>query len=83
MKDRSQRLQVANEVKLNCINHDLNEDFGTKILFGMLDQYVEKGTSYNNKEIRLVGRYDRPRYYLVNLHNDSAKRDTVLIKTRE
>jgi hypothetical protein len=80
MRTREQRLATVNEVKLQCINHQLSDDLGTRVLYTMLDRYVNAGETYEDKRIRLVKRYDRPRYYLVNLHNDPNKRDTVLIR---
>jgi hypothetical protein len=83
MKSRAERLAVANEVKLQCLNHDLSDDIGTRVLFRMLDKYVDEGETYENKEIKLAKRYDRPRFYLVNLLNNKAVKDTVIIRTRE
>ena len=80
MKTRAQRLSTANETKIQCIEHNLTEDLGTKVLFKMLDKYVDEGTTYLNKEIKLVRRYDVKRFYLVNLYNDAKINDTVLIR---
>jgi hypothetical protein len=82
-RTRAERLATANEVKLLCIEHQLSDDVGTRVLYLMLDKYVDKGETYLNKEIRLTKRYDRPRYYLVNLYNDKAHTDTVIIKSRD
>ena len=83
MKSRSERLQISTETKLQCIQHELGDDIGTKVLFRMLDKYVEDGTTYIDKEIKLAKRYDMPRYYFVNLYNDPARRDVVLIRTQK
>ncbi len=83
MKSRAERLATANEVKLVCMEHQLSDDIGTQVLYRMLDKYVDDGETYVNKEIRLTKRYDRPRYFLVNLYNDEAKKDTVVIKCRD
>jgi hypothetical protein len=83
MKSRTERLSTANEVKLVCIEHQLSDDIGTQVLYRMLDKYVDDGETYINKEIRLTKRYDRPRYFLVNLYNDETKKDTVVIKCRD
>lgn len=80
---RKKRLLTVNETKMKCIEHDLTDDIATKILFTMLDNYVNDGTSYVNKELVLQGHYDRPRKYLINLYNDVSKRDTVLIRSIE
>lgn len=76
----SQRLVTVNETKMKCIEHDLTDDLATKILFRMLDNYHENGSVYENVELRLKGRYDRERKYVVNLYNDATKKDTVLIR---
>ena len=81
MRTRAQRLLTANETKLQCIEHNLSNDLGTKILFKMLDKYVEEGTTYVNKQINLVNRYDIKRFYFVNLLNDEKVKDTVLIRS--
>ena len=49
----------------------------------MLDKYVDEGETYVGKEVKLAKRYDRPRYYLVNLYNDNSIKDTVIIRSRE
>ncbi len=81
MRSRSDRLATANDVKIQCIQHQLSDDIGTRVLYRMLDKYVEEGETYIGKEIKLAKRYDQPRYYLVNLHNDPKVKDTVLIRT--
>ena len=83
MRTRAERLATLNEVKLVCMEHELSDDIGTRVLYSILDKYVDNGETYVNKEIRLVKRYDRPRYYLVNLYNDKTKVDTVVIKSRD
>ena len=80
MRTRAQRLATANETKMQCIEHNLSDDLGTKVLFSMLDKYVEEGTTYLNKKIKLVRRYDIERFYLVNLFNDIKIKDTILIR---
>lgn len=79
-KPKSKRLQVVNEVKLNCINHNINNELATRILFQMLDNYYEKGTTYINKKLTLTLRGDVDRYYSVNLYNRLHKKDVVVIK---
>jgi hypothetical protein len=32
MRTRAQRLATANEVKLHCIEHQLSDDLGTRVL---------------------------------------------------
>ena len=82
MRTRSERLATANEVKMQCIQHELSDDIGTQVLYRMLDKYVEEGITFIDKEVKLAKRYDRPRYYLVNLHNNAQINDTVLIRIR-
>jgi len=82
MRSRSERLATANDVKMQCIQHQLSDDIGTRVLYSMLDKYVEQGETYIGKEIKLAKRYDQPRYYLVHLYNDPQVQDTVLIRTR-
>ena len=82
-KTKSQRLQILNEAKLSCLEHDLQDQIASKVLFRMLDNYYENGTTYINKELTLHLRYDMPRKYVVNLYNDMDKKDTVIIKISE
>lgn len=76
----SQRLIIVNETKLKCIELNLNHDIATKVLFAMLDNYHRDGTTYIDKELKLNGRYDIPRKYVINLWNDQSNKDTVLIR---
>ena len=80
-RSRTERLASVNETKLKIIELDLMNDLATQILFKMLDNYHAKGTTYLNKELTLVGRHAVPRKYVVNLYNDSKKKDIVLIRT--
>lgn len=75
-----QRLQTVNETKMKCIDLDLLDDIATRILFQMLDNYHKNGTTYINKELRLNIRHHTPRKYVVNLYNDTLKKDCVLIR---
>jgi hypothetical protein len=79
-RSASERLVAVNETKLKCIEHDLTEDLATKILFTMLDNYHKKGTTYIKKDLKLAGRHQTPRKYVVNLYNDRNKKDVVLIR---
>lgn len=76
----SQRLKSINETKMKCIELDLLDDIATKVLFQMLDNYHKDGTTYINKELRLNIRHHIPRKYVVNLYNDTRKKDSVLIR---
>lgn len=79
-KTKSERLKIVNETKLKCIEHDLTDDLATKILFTMLDNYYEKGTTYIGKELRLGRNQHILRKYVVNLYNEKKKTDVVLIR---
>jgi hypothetical protein len=79
-KTSGERLITVNEIKMKCIEHDLTNDTATKVLFIMLNNYHRDGTTYINKELKLSGRYDIPRKYVINLWNDQTKTDTVLIR---
>jgi hypothetical protein len=74
------RLATINDIKLKCIQHNLQDDPATKILFKLLDDYHQNGTIYH-LELKLKRRYDRPRKFLVDLYNDINKKDTVMIRT--
>ena len=78
-KPRSDRLVIVNETKMKCIEHDILNDPATKVLFKILDNYHEKGLPCHI-ELPMKLRYDRPRKYVVDLHNQAGKLDTVLIR---
>lgn len=82
-RKKSDRLLIANEVKMQCIDHDLMGELGTKVLFRMLDNYVDHGTTYINKELGILQLSQRPRKYVVKLYNDPSKVDTVVISVDE
>ena len=87
MKTIAERLQVVEEIRANCGAKDLTRDLGTKVLFAILDDYLEKGTIYLDKELRIIGnstpalRNSAPCKYVLNLYNDSGKTDTVVIRS--
>lgn len=82
-KTKSQRLKTVNEVKMKCIDHDLEDELATKILFTMLDNYYNRGTTYIDKKLQLNLKFDINRYYLVNLFNNQQMRDEVVIRADE
>lgn len=56
----------------------------TKILYAMLNNYVNDGTTYVRKELRFFAPRDTmPRKFVVNLYNDKSKEDHVLIRVAE
>jgi len=87
MKTRAERLQVVEEIRANCVSKELTKDLGTKVLFAILDDYLEKGTVYLDKELRIIGnstpalRNSAPCKYVLNLYNDPEKTDTVVIRS--
>jgi hypothetical protein len=89
MKTRAERLFTVEEIRRNCIAKELTKDLGTKVLFAVLDDYLEKGTIYLEKELRIIGnsspalRNSAPCKYVLNLYNDRAKTDTVVIRAYE
>lgn len=83
-RTQKQRLVVANETKFACLEHTLERDVATKILFTMLDNYVEHGTTYIGKELKFsLPCAGGPRKYVINLYNDIGKKDVVVIKRIE
>jgi hypothetical protein len=78
-RKRSDRVCVVNEVKMRCIEHDLMDEIGTKVLFRILDEYVEKGTPCVGKELGILKLSQRPRKYVIRLFDDPSKTDTVVI----
>ena len=80
-KSRKQRHVIVTETKINCMQHTLGSNLATKILFTMLDNYEQTGTTYLGKELKFTLFGDIPRKYVINLYNDVNKKDTVLITT--
>ena len=86
MKTRAERQSVVEEIRANCFAKELTKDLGTKVLFAILDDYLEKGTIYLGKELRIIGnstpalRNSAPCKYVLNLYNDPEKTDTVVIR---
>lgn len=78
-KTKSERLQVVNEIKMNCIENKLGNQVALKVLYMMLDNYYQHGTTYINKKLTLLLYNSVPRYILVNLYNDINKTDKVII----
>jgi hypothetical protein len=79
-KTYEQRLRIVQETLENIQKNGLDHEIATKILRTMLQNYLEKGTSYVNKELHFTG---SPRKYLVNLRNMRSVQDTIVIKTIE
>lgn len=78
-KTKSERLQVVNEIKMNCIEQNYGNNITIKVLYAMLENYYLYGTTYINKKLTLLLYNSVPRYILVNLYNDINKTDKVLI----
>ncbi len=87
MKTRAERLLTVEEIRSNCEAKELTRDLGTKVLFAILDDYLEKGTVYLEKELRIIGnstpalRNSAPCKYELNLYNNPSKTDTVVIRS--
>ena len=41
-KTKSERLQVVNEIKMNCIENRLGNQVALKVLYMMLDNYYQE-----------------------------------------
>lgn len=78
-RTESQRLSIANEIKLKIIQHNLDNDPASKILWAILDRYVKTGEPVNTN-LFLKNRYDIERKYVVELHNNQHIKDVVMIR---
>jgi hypothetical protein len=89
MKSRAERLQVIQEVQSQLTTLGLNSDLGTQVLNRILADYLETGSPYLGKELRIIGnsspamRNSVPSKYVINLYNDPEKRDTIVIRPQE
>lgn len=81
-KTKQERQQTVSEVKFNIINKDLENEIASKVLFRMLDIYVETGQPVIEKELSLHLPGDAPRKFVVNLYNQKNRMDTVVIKSK-
>ena len=75
-KTKSERLQVVNEIKMNCIENRFGNQVALKVLYMMLDNYYQEGTTYINKKLTLQ---NNEQMIVVNLYNDKGKIDKVII----
>ena len=75
-KTKSERLHVVNEIKMNCIENKLGNQVALKVLYMMLDNYYQEGTTYINKKLTLQ---NNEQMIAVNLYNDKNKIDKVII----
>ena len=78
-KTKSERLQVVNEIKMNCIEQNYGNHVALNVLYAMLENYYQCGTTYINKKLTLNLRDNIPRIIVVNLYNDIGKTDKVII----
>jgi len=82
-----ERAVIVQEVRTACREKNLEKELATAVLFQMLNNYLTHGTTYIAKDIRIIGnstpelRGSAPAKYVVNLYNDSEKRDTVVIRS--
>lgn len=73
---------VSMETREQCKTLKLEDLPATKILYAMLTNYVNDGTTYVNKELRFHASQDiMPRKFIVSLHNNKGKKDSVLIRS--
>ena len=88
MKTLGERRQVLTQIETSCTSRKLMGDLGTKIMLLIVQDYVATGTTYLNKEVRIVGnstpelRASVPCKYVLNLYNDPEKPDTVVIRAQ-
>jgi hypothetical protein len=75
-KTKSERLQIVNEIKMNCIENRLGNQVALKVLYMMLHNYYQEGTTYINKKLTLQ---NNEQMIVVNLYNDKGKIDKVII----
>jgi hypothetical protein len=80
MCTRTRRLWTVNEIKIQIIDHNLHDDVASKVLWKILDSYVEDGKPVD-VELLLKGRYDISRKFVVKLHGSAKHKDVVLIRS--
>lgn len=79
-RTKSQRLHTVNETKLKLIEHELENDPASKILWKLMDDYVNNGHPYVGVELKMKGRTLCDRKYVINLYNDLQCKDAVVIR---
>ena len=82
---RSERLRTANDVKGFLHSKGLMAEIASQVLVKILDNYVEHGTVYVNKELTILGnsagmRTSVASKFVINLYNDRAHTDTVVMR---
>lgn len=79
-KSQSERLQIVNETKMKLLEHELEGDMASKVLWKILDNYVKSGNPVDTI-LYLKGRKVGHCHYVVKLYNDRSKTDVVLIRS--
>lgn len=79
-RTHDERSAKVNEIKMKMLENKLNTSLtdSCKKLWEILDDYVEKGTVYDEELPLMLG--DLPRKIIVQLHNDKMKQDLVVIR---
>ena len=77
-RNRRSREKIVRNIKLNISAHQLDNEPAAKVLWVILDNYVQRGLPCST-ELRFKNRGDVPRKFVVKLHNNKLFDDTVLI----
>lgn len=82
--ERSQknREKLARNIKLNISAHGLENEPAAKVLWIILDNYVQNAVVCNT-ELKFKNKYDIPRKFIVKLNNNKHIDDVVLIRNIE
>jgi hypothetical protein len=73
-----QRARVVNEVKMNIINHELENEIASKVLFQILNNYQRDGQPCH-KELSLSMHNGAARKIVIHLYNNKSIQDIVSI----
>lgn len=76
------RTRIVNEIKFNLMSLDIQNELTMRILFAMLHNYINNGTTYIKKELTINTQNNIQQVFLINLFNDTSKTDTVIISKR-
>ena len=79
-KTYNERLTTVIEIQSKLSELNLDDYKATKVLNIILLNYLNKGIICNT-ELEFNNVMDTPRKYIINLYNNSFKRDQVYIKT--
>jgi hypothetical protein len=84
---KSERQRTANDVRTFLQTKGIMPELASQVLLKILDDYVDKGTPYINKELTILGsspgmRTSVASKFVVNLYNDRQHTDTVVLRPR-